>query len=64
MKIPKCPKTVTGKHKFVDTSYKVSYSISHYVVGLIASGLAGYGDVRGDIRCEYCGLIDDREEQK
>ena len=59
MKIPKCHKTVTGKHKFVDTSYKVYGTFPNFKGRYIMCN-----DIKGVIKCEYCGLIDDREEQK
>ena len=53
MKIPKCPKTVTGKHKFCNTSYKVFHTSTDRVGACVT--------VQRPIVCDYCGLIDDRK---
>jgi len=55
MKIPKCPKSVTGKHKFSDTSYEVFWNIGTKVHS---------EKVKRPIVCDYCGLIDDRSKGK
>jgi hypothetical protein len=54
MKIPKCPKTISGNHKFKDTSYEFDLH------GMFGLGVTHY-EFKGDIKCIYCGLIDDRE---
>lgn len=49
--IPKCPKTVTGKHKFVKGK-----TFTPHPPPIAPSDCY--------LKCKYCGLIDDREERK
>jgi len=56
MKLPQCPKTVTGKHKFIDRSYKVCWTSTN-------ERKTHCKTIKGCIECEYCGLIDDRKEK-
>ena len=46
-----CPKTMSGKHKFVDYSIRVCS----------LENPNGY-KIDRPIKCEYCGMVDDREE--
>lgn len=46
MKIPKCPKTVSGKHRFI---------IKEVV------DWTKFMSLKDEIKCEYCGLVDDRK---
>ena len=52
MKIPKCPKTVSGKHKWKTKNWGVTEEINMVPI---------YGTFKITPNCEYCGLIDDRK---
>lgn len=69
MKIPKCPKTVTGKHKIEDTSFTSCITVidqrpADWKIGIPLKGHTKCIKIKGVKKCIYCGLIDDREEQK
>jgi hypothetical protein len=67
-KLPKCPKTVSGKHKWgADIKSVPKYEfVKRYdpIFKMETSDLqlTGWGKIHIYPVCEYCGLIDDRKE--
>ena len=57
MKVPKCPKTVSGKHLWKD--YFDGYGEIVYGEG---TGLPVSGVPKLIKKCEACGMIDDRKK--
>ncbi len=64
-KLPKCTMSVSGKHKFVDRSYKICETIidqqPDWKNGLSAKGHTECHTIKRPIMCEYCSMIDDRK---
>lgn len=62
-----CPKTMSGKHKFIDTSYEVCTTIIDQHAseenGHETKGHNECDKVDRPIKCEYCGMVDDREKE-
>lgn len=57
----KCPKTFTGKHYFED--YGDIVGCGNPNCGVCKN--VEFTKVRlGDIKCRFCGIIDDRKEKK
>ncbi len=57
MKIPKCKMSVTGKHKFIDTSYTMVNTFRDYHDKWQQSKTF----IKEKILCEYCKVVDDRK---
>jgi len=61
-----CPKTMSGKHKFVDTSYEACTTIiKQHASKENGHKTKGHNECRKvdrPIKCEHCGMVDDREE--
>lgn len=56
MKIPKCSKTISGKHNWFPLVYSIYYEL-YIGVGEIQESQK---EVKGK-ECRFCGLIDDRK---
>lgn len=52
MKIPKCPKTISGNHKFEQKIHEIGTNV--VIDGVLTN------QIIDPIKCKYCGLIDDR----
>jgi len=57
MKIPKCRKTISGKHNWSKGRWSLSIA-GDEIHGIVARDIL-YWDKT--IKCCYCGLIDDRK---
>ena len=58
MKIPKCPKTITGQHRF--DNFMDGYE--QYLRDKEGEVMAGIP--KNIIKCSFCGLVDDRKIKK
>jgi len=58
MRIPKCSKTVTGKHKWIRE--RLGMKVEKYNI-ITHDFVPIFGTLKITPYCEYCGLIDDRK---
>ena len=60
MVIPKCPNTITGKHFFENNH---DYGCGNmYCIDCRDKGITK--PEIGEIKCKFCGIVDDRETNK
>lgn len=56
-KIPKCPKTLTGRHEFYDSRIRKCDNDDCKE----CFDTVNTDPIKGDIKCVFCGIIDDRK---
>lgn len=71
MKIPRCSKTITGKHEWLDKKWMVVgmedkgvgtwYEKGKPIITILPVSLPKFGMVKIQPVCLYCGMVDDRK---